>query len=694
MKITQYRNDGRKQTQRTMELETALEAMRTEIKSQPVTAMRETLPFLRTGEKGDAVQRVPVMIFGCALRRTPSGAQERTYNGCITLEVNRLINRKEAAQVRKMASELPQTLLAFIGSSNKTVKIIIPFTLPDGTLPQTPEMIDMFHAQAYREAVKWVQPQLNREIELKKPVPEHGVRMTCDPDLYYNPEAVAIRLEQPLRMPAEPTYEEKRQAIADPLQRLLPGYERYHLIATLFETSLWNSLNEVGGVDWNGELLPFFIRLAENCFYSGIPQEDAVRWTLEHRDLKRYEVEIRTNFRNVYTIKRRFGSKPCIPAPMSLVAQLDEFMQRRYQLRYNTMKAIVEYRELKSLYFDFRPVTPRVMNSISLNAQYEGLPAWDPDIKRYVESDWVLSYNPVEEYLDHLPTWDGKDRIRALADRVKCAQPEKWRERFHRWFLSMVCHWQGLDKRHANSVMPLLIGDQGCGKSTFCSMLLPLHLRDYFTDSIDFSNKRNTELALNRYLLVNLDEFDSISPAYQGYMKHIVQKSVVQSRLPYQRATEALRRYATFIATSNNFDLLSDPTGSRRYICVEVEGIIDYQQPIDYDQLYAQAVEEIRKGEPYWFTHEEEAQITEDNRGFQRTTLSEATCFLYFREPKAGEAYEELTCVEMLERIKERQKGFKYTEKMVAQLGRALKPQFESRRVHRGTVYKVVETGA
>lgn len=273
-----------------------------------------------------------------------------------------------------------------------------------------------------------------------------------------------------------------------------------------------------------------------------------------------------------FMVLNEFGSKPCIPAPMSLVAKLDEFMKRRYQFRYNTMTSVVEYRELKSFRFDFRPVTSRVMNSISLNAQYEGLPAWDPDIKRYIESDWVLTYNPIEEYLYHLPQWDGKDRIRTLANRVKCAQPEKWRERFHRWFLSMVAHWQGIDKQHSNSSVPLLIGDQGCGKSTFCSMLLPLHLRDYFTDSIDFSNKRNTELALNRYLLVNLDEFDSISPAYQGYMKHIVQKSVVQSRLPYQRATEALRRYATFIATSNNFDLLSDPTGSRRYICVEVGG--------------------------------------------------------------------------------------------------------------------------
>lgn len=691
MKITQCRNGGRRQTQRTLELAAGLDAMRTEIKSQPITGMRQTLPFLRPGEKGEAVQRVPLMIFGCALRRTSGGIQEMDYNGCITLEVNRLTGRKEAAEVRKAASELPQTQIAFVGSSNRSVKIIVPFTLPDGTLPQTQETIERFHAQAYREAVKWYQPQLNREIDLKKPTPDQAVRMTLDPNLYYNPDAVPIRLEQPTRMPAEPTYEEKRQAIADPLQRLLPGYERQHLIATLFDTSLNNAIIQLNGVEWSADLQPFFVRLAENCFYSGIPQEDAVRWTLLHSDLMRYEVEIRTNFRNVYALKKKFGSKPCIPSSMTLVARLDEFMKRRYEFRYNTMKSTVEYRELKSFQFDFRPITSRAMNSISLHAQYEGLPAWDPDIKRYVESDWVAPYNPVEEYLYRLREWDGTDRIRAVADRVKCAQPDKWRERFHRWFLSMVAHWQGIDKQHANSSMPLLIGDQGCGKSTYCAMLLPPQLRDYFTDSIDFSNKRSTELALNRYLLVNLDEFDSISPAYQGYMKHIVQKSVVQSRRPYQRATEAMRRYATFIATSNNFDLLSDPTGSRRFICMEVQGIIDYTQPIDYEQLYAQAVAEIRSGEPYWFTHDEEAQMTNDNQRFQRTCLEEETCFLYFREPTSGEAYEELTCVEILERIKARQKGFKYTNKTVLQLGRILAARLKSRRAHRGTIYKVVE---
>ncbi|NDV63661.1 BT4734/BF3469 family protein [Bacteroides sp. 224] len=691
MKITTYRNVGETQTQRTVELETALEAIRTEIKSRPVSALRDSLAHTTSDRRNDFANKLPVWVFGGVFNKKEGRQELIAYNGLIMLEINKLAHPKEAKQLRDLASKLPQTLVAFVGSSGRSVKIIVPFTLPDGSLPQKTELIRWFHAQAYKEAVKWYQPQMKREIELKKPVVERGCRLSFDPDLYYNPRAAAIHLEQPLRMPAETTYEEAQQTISDPLQRLLPGYERNRIISTLFDTCLVDALEKVGGVDWqNDELKPFFIKLAENCYQSGIPEEEAVKWTLLHRGLKKYDIQVRANFRSTYSLGKKLGGKPCISSSMTLVAQLDEFMQRRYQLRYNTIKATVEYRELKSFYFDFRPLTKQAMNSISLNATAEGINAWDADIKRYLYSDRVPVHNPIEDYLFSLPVWDGKDRIRKLASCIKCKN-DRWGDLFYTWFLSMVAHWQQIDHRHANSTLPLLVGNQGCGKSTFCLNLLPPELRDYYTDSIDFSNRRNVELALGRFALINMDEFDSISPSYQGFMKHILQKAVVQTRLPYAGTTEAIRRYATFIATSNNFDLLSDPTGNRRFICVEVEGIIDYTQPIDYSQLYAQAIHAIRNNERYWFTHEEEAYITSCNQRFLRTMPEEEMIHTYFRAPANGESCEELTCAQMLERIRMKHPGFKYTRTVAITLGRSLKSAFDSRRMTKGTVYKVVE---
>lgn len=100
-----------------------------------------------------------------------------------------------------------------------------------------------------------------------------------------------------------------------------------------------------------------------------------------------------------------------------------------------------------------------------MNALKEGIRVWDRDINRFLTSDHVPLYNPVEEYLYDIGRWDGKDRIRALADLVPCHNPH-WRELFYRWFLGMVAHWRGMDRQHGNNTSPLLVGSQGFRKST------------------------------------------------------------------------------------------------------------------------------------------------------------------------------------------------------------------------------------
>lgn len=130
--------------------------------------------------------------------------------------------------------------------------------------------------------------------------------------------------------------------------------------------------------------------------------------------------------------------------------------------------------------------------------------------------------------------------------------------------------------------------------------------------------------------------------------------AAVNTRLPYQTESRNLQRYTTFIATSNNFDILTDPTGSRRFICIEVTGTIDYPQPIDYEQLYAQAMEALANDERYWFTHEEETEIVANNRQFLHIPAEEQLFLQYFRTPKEGEMDDSLLATEILERIKQK----------------------------------------
>ena len=691
MKVTLYRYEKGTLVMRSVEMEKLQAALRTENLNKPISTTRDKVMFALPGTQNSDIQKLPVVVFGGTFRKTGDPKPPmRDYSGLVLLEVNHLSDLQEAVQIRQQAATMPQTLLAFIGFSGKSVKIVIPFTLPDGTLPHSPEQIKRFHSQAYLTAVKYYQPQLGRNITLKEPVPQHGCRMSYDPQPVYNPDAVAIRIEQPAQMPDSEEIRIIPEEPSEPLQRLMPGMSRNYRIATLFSIAMVDAIRKSGQIK-DGDLKPVFTLLADNCLKAGIPEEDAVQCTLLYNDLRSKEMEIRMTFRSVYTLKEALAGKTFMPEIMSLTLQLEEFMLRRYEIRNNKMSGEVEYRDKSLLRFTFSPFTREVRNSICTEAHKEGLNVWDKDIERYVYSDNIPTFFPIEEYLGHLPKWDGKDHIRKLAKRVPCNNI-RWADHFHRWFLSMVAHWLGLDREHGNSTTPLLVGDQGCGKSTYCLNILPPELRQFYTDSIDFSKRRDTELALHRYALVNIDEFDSVKDTHQSYLKHILQKAVVNTRLPYQSASRNLRRYATFIATSNNYDLLTDPTGSRRFICVEVKDRIDYAQPIDYDQLYAEAKELLRRGERFWFTPEEEALITENNRDFQQQPAEEQLFLRYFKIAEDIEEVKPLLASEILDMIAEKQPGFNITKTMIFNFGKLLKRNsVPNKRTMRGTCYYVEE---
>ena len=237
---------------------------------------------------------------------------------------------------------------------------------------------------------------------------------------------------------------------------------------------------------------------------------------------------------------------------------------------------------------------------------------------------------------------------------------------------------------------PLLVGAQGTRKSTFCRSIMPPSECSYYTDSLDFSRKKDVELSLNRFALINIDEFDQVSATQQGFLKHILQKPVVNARRPYGTSVVEMRRYASFIATSNHKDLLTDPSGSRRFICIEVKGVIDTSRPIDYDQLYAQAMHELAHGERYWFNDADEYVMTEANREFQQYSPEEQFLFRYFRMAEAGEEGEWMAPAEIL-KILHQEVDIPLNAKRVAAFGRILRKQgIPSRHTRKGTVYQLV----
>ena len=692
MRITLVRDDGKVKTLRTLKMELLLEQMKTEVKAQPVSKMREVLRYTLPGNSIEEVRKVPKVMPAAAFVRKEGVMTLNEYNGIVMMEVNNLSGRAEADEIKELVKELPQTYLAFTGSSGKSVKIWVRFTYPDDRLPTLREQAELFHAHAYQTAVKYYQPQLPFDIELKEPSLEQYCRLTYDPELYFNPKAMPIYMKQPVSLPSETTFIKRTRETDSPLQRMAPGYENYEALSVLFSAAFNRALEELDGYREGDDLQPLLVCLAEHCFRAGIPEEDTVRWTKAHYRLPSDELLIRETVKSVYRSAKGFGKKSSLTAEQLFAMQMDEFMKRRYEFRYNTLTTEVEYRERNSFNFYFRPVDKRVLASITMNAMYEGVKMWDRDVIRYLDSDHVPVYQPVEDFLYHLPHWDGKDRILELANRVPCDNPH-WAPLFRRWFLNMVAHWRGMDKKHANSTSPLLIGPQAYRKSTFCRMLLPPALQAYYTDSIDFSNKRDAELMLTRFALINIDEFDSVSSAYQSFLKNVLQKPVVNARQPYKRSIQALHRYASFIATCNNYDLLTDPTGSRRFICIEISGTIDNSTSIDYEQLYAQAVAALKNGERYWFTSEEEFSTTRNNEVFQQLPVEEQLFLQYFRAARPGEESLELSAIEILQYLQS-ESGIKLGNKRLTYFGRLLqKNKIPSRRTMKGTCYSVVKVG-
>ena len=318
--------------------------------------------------------------------------------------------------------------------------------------------------------------------------------------------------------------------------------------------------------------------------------------------------------------------------------RLMDFLGAHYQFRFNTIMGYTEYKDKDYHYMDWMPVDSRVLKGLTMRVRLGGIDARDNDVRRYVQSDLIRPYNPIGDYLwEQYDKWDGKDHIRQLARTVPTKNPH-WEDWFYTWFLGMVRQWQVTNlAKYGNQAVPLLISTQGWNKTTFCEQLLPQELSWGYTANLQMDNKRQVLQQMAQMLLINLDEFNQISPrTQQGFLKNIITLSSVKIKRPYGQHVEDFPRRASFIATTNQADVLADPSGSRRFLGVELTGPIDVSTPPNYEQLYAQAMRALHQHEPYYFGPADTQQIVEWNRRFSVKTAVEQFFFDYF-EPAANE---------------------------------------------------------
>ena len=396
----------------------------------------------------------------------------------------------------------------------------------------------------------------------------------------------------------------------------------------------------------------------------------------------------------------------------SLMQEVTAFLTSRYRFRFNVLTEETEVADVANItniennlpdaHLRYTKVDERWMNTLSMEAIETGIDCWDRDIQRFVRSRRISEYHPFTAYFEQLPEWDGKDRVSVLARRV--SDDPVWVNGFHRWMLGLSAQWMQFRSdannanransiNRANSVAPLLVSSrQGLGKSTLCRLLMPDALKAYYTESYDLSSPASAEAKLAAYGLINLDEFDKLSASKMPLLKNLMQASALNIRKAYKRSASALPRIASFIGTSNREDLLVDRTGSRRFLCVNLEHAIDCVTPVEHEQLYAQLKAELLSGERSWFNKEEEQAIQQHNALFYKHIPEEEVfrlCFRFATQEDHPQEVLTLSATQLFERMKSAHPSV--MRGMTAYSLSRILPQL-GERVHtaKGNVYRVV----
>ena len=553
------------------------------------------------------------VCFAAEWQKQSGELKAKEVNCLVLLSLENLRDLTTAEEYKRQASQQPYTLLCFLGHDGHSLHVICPYTVSDGE-PSETTLLNAFCKLHYIYS-----SQLATRLSDQEATLDLSCKVAYDPKPYYNPSALAVTVSQ--EREESPEFRIMQQDISDyndPEE--IPGVSLYSSRMRRFHDCLDTAIEKHRGIKDEEKFQTAVLeQLADGCRVMGLPQAFAADMCTYIPLLGGLENQETINavFKTAY-LRETLKTVPLkFTRPSALLTYKTEaYMKEHYTLRLNVMTGVPEYR-MNAVGYGFFPLDQAARNTMAINALKAGVDSWDKDLSRYIDSNLIPRYYPMQDYLDHLPHWNGKhDYVGEVARRIKTDNPH-WENDFHTWMLSMVAQWLGKDRQHGNAIVPLLIGPQGSGKTTFCKRLLPGFLQVYYNDRLSMKNDSDIFMAMSSYALINIDEFDAMSKSQQPILKYLISKHDVKFRPPYGKVIEQRQRFASFIATTNNRRPLVDPTGSRRFVCVYADEI-DNSDYIRHDQLYAQLCQELKEGRPYWFEDEDNQRIMQQNEEFQQ----------------------------------------------------------------------------
>ena len=619
MKITKIRTKlGEFQTPVTTDLDLVVARMRSEETKKAADliahnamasrlAMQEGMPRYHL----EATNLLPYLIFTATFGR--GGLDNpKTTTGLLLLNIACPEGQRQVMDMRHKVSQVPYTMLAFAGSSGVTLKVIV-------KVGDESNDIDMnFLNDARESAYRLYNALTSCNFYVDELTPHEGCRMSYDAQLYYNPEAQQLPV---IRESGDVLKAYKGTQVEDGGEVVwYPEYNERERLQMEYQACLSKAIDEEADDSERCVQL-----LADYCAKARLGEESCVKRTqgrFRFRDVS--DDLIRKIFRNAYKQPYEGRTLSQMNEKERIMRSIENFLNRRYQLRFNVVKQVTEFRKNDLLFKPWEPLTDRELKSIAVEEMKEGGESWMRDIQTYIESAHITDYNPVHEFLAGCGEWDGKrDYIEEFARRLP-TDYEDWPKYFHRWFLAMVAQALDMNRDHGNSMVPMLIGGQGIMKSTFCKNILPPSMREYYMDDIKMDNAEQVERVLGRMWLVCIDEYNAKTDREQAKIKRILTEKDVQVRKMRSDQYTMTPRLCSFIATTNDPTPLPSGDGSRRYLCVEVTGPVNMKGRIPYKQMFAQAVRELHQSNClYWFTSDDEARIQRHNSRYQQESSLE-----------------------------------------------------------------------
>ncbi len=352
----------------------------------------------------------------------------------------------------------------------------------------------------------------------------------------------------------------------------------------------------------------------------------------------------------------------------SYIDKLENFLNNRYNFRYNTVLGKLEFKTLKA--YKYKPMTDFTENSILREILKAKVKCSINSLRNLLHSDYCEMYDPFEDYFNNLPeNSDETDYIELLADTITTTKQDLWRVCFKKWFVAMVACV--LDEKQVNQTVIVFSGKQGLGKTTWIEKLMPKPLKEYiFSGTINPSNK-DTLIHLAECMLINLDELENLNKTEIGSLKEIITKTHIRMRKAYGHNNENMPRRASFAGSVNTAQFLNDTTGSRRFLCFEVENI-EYTHNIDINKVYAQAVSLYKSEFRHWFNQEEIKEINANNEQYQLRSPEEELLLTWFESAEKETAQYFLNTTQILQMITSRA-NLNISDASVNKLGKALR---------------------